>query len=120
PSVRAPISSARCEIDLSPGTAICPTREPAGSTLVTVPSVIRRGAWHRAAKPGAALSSDTRPTTTPFDTFSARRRPHSGKNALERLGDLVTLPCEPQTGAWHRAAETGVAHSSSTGATTTE
>ena len=31
------MSSARCEIDLSPGTAMCPTSAPAGSTFVTVP-----------------------------------------------------------------------------------
>ena len=31
----APTSTARCEIDLSPGTAMCPTRAVAGSTLMT-------------------------------------------------------------------------------------
>src|SRR5262245_35182328 len=47
PSQIAPISTARCEIDLSPGTAMCPTSAVAGATLVTAPSQIRVGAWHR-------------------------------------------------------------------------
>src|SRR4051794_28092098 len=34
PSETAPISSARCEIDLSPGTAKCPSRAAAGSTRI--------------------------------------------------------------------------------------
>ena len=33
PSPSAPIRTARCEIDLSPGTTTCPTSEAAGSTL---------------------------------------------------------------------------------------
>ena len=32
PSQRAPISTARCEIDLSPGTSRCPTSRATGST----------------------------------------------------------------------------------------
>ena len=42
PSETAPSRSARCEIDLSPGTAKCPSSRTAGSTLIDAPPRRRR------------------------------------------------------------------------------
>ena len=69
PSQIAPISTDRCEIDLSPGTATCPTSRGTGSTKsASAPTVTHRlpsarpamsatavltrtGAWHRSCQP---------------------------------------------------------------------
>ncbi len=57
PSLTAPISAARCEIDLSPGTRMWPTRADAGSTRVTASRARarrrRRSPAPRAARPRA-------------------------------------------------------------------
>ena len=52
PSQTAPISSERCEIDLSPGTAISPTSAAAGA--ISSRSASGRGAHARSASTGAA------------------------------------------------------------------
>src|SRR5581483_7042747 len=47
PSASAPIRTARCEIDLSPGTMTCPTSEVAGSTRISAPpGALADGASH--------------------------------------------------------------------------
>ncbi len=49
PSQSAPIRTARCEMDLSPGTMTCPTSEAAGSTLTSLTAF-----GSRPAEPGSA------------------------------------------------------------------
>src|SRR6266511_2364508 len=60
PSQSAPIRTARCEIDLSPGTAMCPTSTPAGSTLVTLASHPRHGVRHRDVAERGSFAEDGR------------------------------------------------------------
>ena len=92
PSASAPMSTARCEIDLSPGTARCPTNDPAGSTRVTSASHPSRGVRHQSgdrascpdagAMPGAARLRHT------HDTMSDTGTRHS------RTGETTTwYPC---------------------------
>ena len=63
PSQSAPTRSARCEIDLSPGTAMCPASAPAGSTF------IRRG--RARPRPDSPALRAARPR----DGHRLRRRP---------------------------------------------
>src|SRR6266508_541894 len=60
PSHSAPIRTARCEIDLSPGTAMCPTSAPAGSTLLTLASHPRHGVRHRDVAERGSFAEDGR------------------------------------------------------------
>src|SRR5207248_4951214 len=65
PSATAPTSTARCEIDLSPGTAMCPTSAVAGSIFIAGPCNKQRidrsfqtDARAELARPEADIASD--------------------------------------------------------------
>src|SRR5262249_30103041 len=72
PSQSAPISTARCEIDLSPGTAMWPTSAPAGSIFIR-PARARRPrgtpaprARPRRARPLAPAADEQRQRPAPL------------------------------------------------------
>ena len=76
PSASAPSSTARCEIDLSPGTATCPTSAAAGSSLTRwcVPSGTRaRGSPLRTPETPPSGSAAGRHSMPPRAAGASRR-----------------------------------------------